>query len=93
MAAPTVSRARAGVILIDPAQEFWTCSGKGKERSAERHYDTMTLDEVKALPVGALAAKNCPVCCWVTNAYLLDVREVFEAWVSNIPPPTSLGSN
>jgi N6-adenosine-specific RNA methylase IME4 len=94
VAAPTDSRARAGVILIDPAQEFWTYSGEGKQRSAERHYDTTTLDEIKTLPVVALAAKGRAVFCWVTNAYLLDVaRSLRSLGSSNIPPSASLGSN
>jgi N6-adenosine-specific RNA methylase IME4 len=70
---------RAGVILIDAAQEFVVFSGKGKQRSAERHFDTQSLDEIKALPVGALAAKDCAVFCWVTNPWL-DWREIFAAW-------------
>ena len=40
---------KAGVIYADPAWSFEVYSGKGKDRSAERHYDTMTLDDIKAL--------------------------------------------
>ena len=32
---------RAGVIYADPPWSFEVYSGKGKDRSAERHYDTM----------------------------------------------------
>ena len=37
-----------GVIYADPPWEFKVYSGKGKQRSADRHYNTMSLDDVKA---------------------------------------------
>ena len=43
------------VILADPPWEFKVYSGKGKQRSAERHYDTAEFEE-KA----RLAVANCP---------------------------------
>src|SRR5262245_61468999 len=36
---------RFGVILADPPWRFETYSEKGKDRSAENHYPTKTLDE------------------------------------------------
>jgi hypothetical protein len=36
-----------------------TYSDKGKEKSPERRYDTMTLGQIKAIPVAALAADDC----------------------------------
>jgi N6-adenosine-specific RNA methylase IME4 len=69
---------RAGVIAADPPWTFKTYSGKGKQRSAERHYDCMTLDEIKALPVAALAAANCALFIWSVHAK--QAIEVIEAW-------------
>jgi N6-adenosine-specific RNA methylase IME4 len=39
------------VIYADPPWTFATYSKKGKGRSAEAHYDTMTLADIKALPL------------------------------------------
>jgi N6-adenosine-specific RNA methylase IME4 len=37
---------------------------KGKQRFAERHYDTRPLERIKALPVEALAADDCALLLW-----------------------------
>lgn len=49
-------------------------------RGAESQYDTMTLSEIKALPVGALADDQCHLYLWVTNKFLRDGFDVMEAW-------------
>lgn len=46
----------------------------------ERHYATMTLDEIKALPVGDLAAKDCVLLLWAVDPMLPQAFEVGEAW-------------
>lgn len=43
-------------------------------------YQTMTVDEIKALPVGELAAENCDLYLWTTGRYLPHSFGVFEAW-------------
>ena len=54
LTALAASNFRAGVIYADPPWSFKVYSGKGKDRSAERHYDTMSLDAIKAYrPCGA----------------------------------------
>jgi hypothetical protein len=55
---------RFGVIYPDPAWSFEVYSGKGKQRSAERHYDTWPLERIKTLPVQALAANDCALLMW-----------------------------
>lgn len=47
------------VILADPPWAFRAWSDKGKGRSAEQHYPTMRLEDIKALPVADLAAGDC----------------------------------
>ena len=69
-----------GVIYADPAWTFTTRSDKGKDRSPEQHYDCMTLDDIKALPVRDLAAKNCVLLIWVIDTHLPMALEVIEAW-------------
>jgi hypothetical protein len=59
LAALAASGFRAGVIVPDPPWPFETYSVQGRQRSPDRNYDTMTLDEIKALPVASLAADDC----------------------------------
>lgn len=67
-------------IYADPAWTFDTRSDDGKGRSPERHYDCMTLDEIKALPVGELAAPDCALFMWVIDTHLPQAMEVLDAW-------------
>ena len=71
------------VIYADPPWEFKVYSGKGKQRSAERHYDTMSLDDIAALPVEALAAENCALFMWAVFPELPGALELIKAWGFN----------
>lgn len=67
-------------IAADPPWRYLTWSKKGMGRSPERHYRTMTIDEIKALPVADVAAKDCVLLIWCVNP-MLDVGiEVMRAW-------------
>jgi N6-adenosine-specific RNA methylase IME4 len=79
MAAPP----RAGayrVVYADPPWRFATYSDKGKGRSAEAHYDSMSLDEIKALPVAEWAARDAVLLLWATDPLLPRALEVVAAW-------------
>lgn len=69
-----------GAIYADPAWTFKCWSGKGKARSAENHYETMTPDQIKAIPVESVAADDCCLFLWVTCPQLLEGLAVMEAW-------------
>jgi N6-adenosine-specific RNA methylase IME4 len=74
---------RAGeyrVIYADPPWRFATYSDKGKGRSAEAHYDCLSLDEIKALPVADWAARDAVLLLWATDPLLPRALEVIEAW-------------
>lgn len=47
------------LILADPPWEFRVWSEKGAAKSPQAQYDTMPLEEIAALPVGHLAARDC----------------------------------
>jgi N6-adenosine-specific RNA methylase IME4 len=67
-------------ILADPAWRFAVRSPKGNGRSAVRHYQTMSLEEIKALSVGAVAAKNAWLFLWTTGPHLRQAFDVIDAW-------------
>lgn len=71
---------RFAVILADPPWRFETWSEAGKDRSAEQHYSCMSLDEIKALPVRELAAKDCALFLWGTWPTMPQALEVISAW-------------
>ena len=68
------------IIYADPPWRFRAFSPKGNKRSAERHYRTMSVDAIRALPVGDLAAADCILFLWVTMPCLLDGLSVLTSW-------------
>lgn len=68
------------IIYADPPWHYQVYSQKGAGRSAESHYPTMTIEEIRTLPVGELAAKNCALFLWVTFPMLWEAFSVIEAW-------------
>ena len=65
-------------ILVDPP---WPL------QSGEKHYRTMSLARITALPVGALAARDAHLWLWTTNALLPKAYEVAEAWGFTVRSP------
>lgn len=69
-----------GVILTDWPSNFDTYSPKGDAKSPQRHYETMTLEEICALPVGALAAPDCALFFWSTWPRIFDSKIIMQRW-------------
>jgi N6-adenosine-specific RNA methylase IME4 len=63
-------------ILADPP---WDIQQKGNY-GAVNHYNLMTLDRIKAMPVADLVEDNAHCWLWVTNATLEAGYEVLRAW-------------
>ena len=55
------------IIYADPPWSYRTYSKKGQGRSAESHYPTMRLEDIMALPVSELAAKDCTLFMWAVS--------------------------
>lgn len=69
-----------GVILADPPWAYKTYSAKGLGRAAARHYVTMSADDLRALPVASVAAKDCHLFMWVTGPHLPQAFNLMNAW-------------
>lgn len=52
------------VILLDPAWSYEMYSEKGHAKSPHAHYSCMSMDELKALPVGHLAQPDATMVMW-----------------------------
>lgn len=68
---------RFGCIYADPPWRYDNAATRG---AAGDHYDTMTVEEMAALPVGSLAADACHLHLWTTNAFLFECPKLFAAW-------------
>lgn len=69
-------------ILADPP---WNQKMSGKyhtrsHRNKSLNYDTMTLEEIKKLPVSDFAEEGCHLWLWATNQFLRQAFEVMESW-------------
>lgn len=53
---------------------------RGRNNSPLRHYATMTLQEVKSLPVSRLAARDCLLFLWCVDPLMPAALQVGESW-------------
>jgi N6-adenosine-specific RNA methylase IME4 len=79
-----VGRKRFATIMADPPWQFVNRTGKmAPEHKRLNRYGTMTLPEIKALPVADAAAATAHLYLWVPNALLPEGLEVMKAWGFN----------
>lgn len=72
---------RYGVIIADPEWKYLAWSAEtGSDRSPDNHYPCSDLDDIKARPVGDIAADDCALFLWVTTPFLDAGFEVMKAW-------------
>ena len=70
-----------GVIYADPPWQFQNRTGKvAPEHKRLMRYETMTLDDIKALPVGSITGDKCHCIYGFRIALLPDGLAVMEAW-------------
>jgi N6-adenosine-specific RNA methylase IME4 len=58
------------VIYADPPWLFRTRSDKGKDKSPEKHYECMSLNDICNLPVKEIADENCVLLMWVCDSMI-----------------------
>jgi len=76
-----VNGRRFGTILADPPWQFQNRTGKvAPEHGRLSRYQTMSLPEIKSLPVVHAAAAVCHLYLWVPNALLPEGLEVMKSW-------------
>lgn len=70
-----------GTVLADPPWRFQNRTGKmAPEHKRLSRYPTLSLDEIKEIPVHLVAAKSSHLYLWVPNALLKEGLEVLESW-------------
>ena len=68
-------------VYADPPWQFQNRTGKvAPEHRRLSRYETMTLDEIKALPVSEISDEKSHLYLWIPNALLPQGLEVMQAW-------------
>lgn len=68
-------------IYADPPWQFQNRTGKvAPEHKRLNRYPTMTLEDIKSLPVSDVADEKCHLYLWVPNALLPEGLDVLRAW-------------
>ncbi len=67
-------------IVLDPPWDWGDEGDADQFGRARPTYHTMGIDEVRALPVGDLAADNAHLYLWITNRSLPKGFDLLEAW-------------
>jgi N6-adenosine-specific RNA methylase IME4 len=72
---------RYGAILIDPPWRFTNRTGKMAPEHRRLHrYETMTFEQIAALPVGPLALPQSHLYLWTPNALIAEALEIMAGW-------------
>jgi N6-adenosine-specific RNA methylase IME4 len=66
------------ILFVDPAWRYDFSATSS--RAIERHYETMSLEEICALPVGEIAAENAALFLCVPQAINEQAFAVIKAW-------------
>ena len=70
-----------GTILADPPWQFTNRTGKmAPEHKRLSRYSTLSLKEIKELPVSLSAAENSHLYLWVPNALLREGLDTMQSW-------------
>jgi N6-adenosine-specific RNA methylase IME4 len=73
-------RKKYGVIYADPPWNFKNYSEKGTGRNAVAHYACMDFDQIAAMDLASLAAKDCALFLWATDPLLPKALDLIHAW-------------
>jgi len=69
-----------GSFSLIEADPCWAYSNQGGRGAADKHYQTMSLAELIALPVEKLAAPDAVLFLWATWPTLPDAFALMKAW-------------
>ena len=76
-----VGKKKFATVLADPPWQFQNRTGKmAPEHKRLQRYPTMSLQEIKDLPVEAIVADTAHLYLWVPNALLAEGMQVMEHW-------------
>ena len=65
------------IIYADPP---WKYNDKGCQGACEKHYQTMSIDDICKLPVKDISDKDCVLFIWCTYPKLPEGLKVIKSW-------------
>lgn len=68
------------LIYADPPWEFKSNSQEAPGRNVQKHYKTMSIKELKMMPIGSLAEENSMLTMWVTGPTLDQGISLLRSW-------------
>lgn len=68
------------IIYADPPWQYRVNSKNGFKGCADKHYQTMNIEEIRSLPVKEITADDCILFLWVTFPFLIEGLSVLESW-------------
>lgn len=75
------------IIYADPP---WSYQNRGTRAAASKHYDTMTIEDIKRMGVGAaggIANEDCVLFMWATFPMLREAAPGWDVWGNEAPTP------
>ncbi|PIR05506.1 hypothetical protein COV56_02710 [Candidatus Kuenenbacteria bacterium CG11_big_fil_rev_8_21_14_0_20_37_9] len=76
---PELPEKKYRIIYADPPWSYGN-SGLDEYGHAERHYPTMAIEEICALPVKDITEENAVLFLWVTSPVLEDAFKIINSW-------------
>lgn len=71
---------RFKTIYADPPWRYSNQSTRASTTRTSKSYSSLSVDELCELPVLQLAASDCHLHLWTTNAFLFECPRLFKAW-------------
>lgn len=68
------------IIYADPPWQYARSKVQG---AAEKHYRTMSVDDICQLPIAEICCKDCILFMWATFPQLKEALQVIKAWGFN----------
>lgn len=73
---PKLPPGKYNIIYADPPWQYY----KGGYKNQEQHYDSLTIEELKQMPLDDIAADNCILFLWITFPILNEVFDLIKWW-------------
>ena len=71
------------IIVVDPPWPVKKLTHKARPKQTTMDYQTMSVEQIKSLPVSKLADESCWLFLWTTQKFLFDTKSILEQWGFN----------
>jgi len=68
------------IVVVDPPWDVKKLTHKARPNQVAMDYPTMSLEDIKALPIQNILDDNCWLFLWTTQKYLFESKAILEHW-------------